>query len=154
MCSQCLALLPVINLNILCRLYQRCTTRRLFSFLTLSFQQTCTMVDYFQTNFLLIMNVTLSGGPIVHQGKAAAYLAEYVNFFLRFTLLSHSHVSVILVSSKFSAETILFRDPPLFSSTALSDPAFLDASPSLLGTAVIAASRVCTNNFFHDWPFR
>ena len=54
------------------------------------------------------MNVTLSGGPIVHQGKAAAYLAEYVNFFLRFALLSHSHVSVILVSSKFSAETILF----------------------------------------------
>ena len=100
------------------------------------------------------MNVTLSGGPIVHQGKAAAYLAEYVNFFLRFALLSHSHVSVILVSSKFSAETILFRDPHLFSSTALSDPAFLDASPSLLGTAIIAASRVCTNNFFHDWPFR
>ena len=29
-----------------------------------------------------------SGGPIVHQGKAAAYLAEYVNFFLRFTLLA------------------------------------------------------------------
>ena len=46
------------------------------------------------------MNVTLSGGPIVHQGKAAAYLAEYVNFFLRFALLSHSHVSVILVLSR------------------------------------------------------
>ena len=44
--------------------------------------------------------------------------------------------------------------PSPFSSTALSDPAFLDASPSLLGTAIIAASRVCTNNFFHDWPFR
>jgi len=59
-----------------------------------------------------------NGGPIVHQGKAAAYLAEYVNFFL---------------------------------SAALSDPAFLDASPSLLGTAIIAASRVAFG-LLPTWP--
>ena len=59
-----------------------------------------------------------NGGPIVHQGKAAAYLAEYVNFFL---------------------------------GAALSDPAFLDASPSLLGTAIIAASRVAFG-LLPAWP--
>jgi len=50
-----------------------------------------------------------NGGPIVHQGRAADYFAEYVNFFLSFAVV---------------------------------DSAFLDASPSLLGTAIITASRV------------